>query len=125
MTASDWTMQFLADILGAPVDRPVVLETTALGAAYLAGLQAGLLPKPEIFAKTWKRQKRFMPKMDAATRAQKRAGWAEAVQEASGVKWRRGTAPFLIHGLKAPSRAEHCNARGRGFPSRGFARNHR
>ena len=81
MTASDWTMQFLADILGAPVDRPVVLETTALGAAYLAGLQAGLLPKPEIFAKTWKRQKRFMPKMDEATRAQKRVGWAEAVKK--------------------------------------------
>ena len=76
MTASDWTMQFLADILGAPVDRPVVLETTALGAAYLAGLQAGLLPKPDGFAKTWKRQKRFMPKMDAETRARKsgRAG---------------------------------------------------
>lgn len=81
MTASDWTMQFLADVLGAPVDRPVVLETTALGAAYLAGLQAGLLPKPEIFAKTWKRQKRFTPKMDAETRARKRAGWAEAVKK--------------------------------------------
>ena len=81
MTASDWTMQFLADILGAPVDRPVVLETTALGAAYLAGLQAGLLPKPDVFAKTWKRQKRFTPKMDAETRAQKQAGWAEAVKK--------------------------------------------
>jgi glycerol kinase len=81
MTASDWTMQFLADILGAPVDRPVVLETTALGAAYLAGLRAGLLPKPEGFAQTWKRQKRFMPKMDAETRALKQAGWAEAVKK--------------------------------------------
>ncbi|HEX7110358.1 MAG TPA: FGGY-family carbohydrate kinase, partial [Aestuariivirga sp.] len=81
MTASDFTMQFLADILGAPVDRPVVLETTALGAAYLAGLQAGLLPKPEVFANTWKRQKRFIPRMDTATRAQKRAGWAEAVRK--------------------------------------------
>jgi glycerol kinase len=81
MTASDWTMQFLADILGAPVDRPVVLETTALGAAYLAGLQAGMLPKPEIFAKTWKRQKRFIPKMDMATRTQKWAGWKEAVRK--------------------------------------------
>jgi glycerol kinase len=81
MTASDWTMQFLADILGAPVDRPVVLETTALGAAYLAGLQAGLLPKPEVFAKTWKRQKRFTPQMDAETRARKRVGWAEAVKK--------------------------------------------
>jgi glycerol kinase len=81
MTASDWTMQFLADILGAPVDRPMVLETTALGAAYLAGLQGGLLPMPDVFAKTWKRQKRFVPKMDAETRAQKRAGWAEAVKK--------------------------------------------
>ncbi len=81
MTASDFTMQFLADILGAPVDRPVVLETTALGAAYLAGLQTGLLPKPEVFAKTWKRQKRFTPKMDAAMRAQKRAGWKESVRK--------------------------------------------
>jgi glycerol kinase len=81
MTASDFTMQFLADILGAPVDRPVVLETTALGAAYLAGLQAGLLPKPDVFAKTWKRQKRFVPKMDAEIRTQKRAGWAAAVKK--------------------------------------------
>jgi glycerol kinase len=81
MTASDWTMQFLADILGAPVDRPVVLETTALGAAYLAGFQAGLMPKPEIFAQTWKRQKRFMPKMDAESRALKLAGWVEAMRK--------------------------------------------
>ena len=81
MTASDWTMQFLADILGAPVDRPKVLETTAIGAAYLAGLQAGLLPAPDVFAKTWKRQKRFSPKMDAATRAAKLGGWTEAVRK--------------------------------------------
>ena len=81
MTASDWTMQFLADILGVPVDRPVVLETTALGAAYLAGLQAGLLPKPEIFAKTWKRQKRFLPKKDADARNKKLDGWKDAVRK--------------------------------------------
>jgi glycerol kinase len=62
--------------------RPAhVLEITALGAAYLAGLQAGMLPKPDVFAKMWKRQKRFAPKMDAKTRAQKRAGWAEAVRK--------------------------------------------
>ncbi len=84
MAASGWTMQFLADILGAPVDRPVVLETTALGAAYLAGLQAGLLAKPDVFAKTWKRQKRFNPKMDAAMRAKKLAGWKEAVGKLLG-----------------------------------------
>jgi glycerol kinase len=81
MTASDWTLQRLADILDAPVDRPRVLETTALGAAYLAGLQSGLLPSPEIFAKTWKRQKRFVPKMDARTRERKYAGWQEAVRK--------------------------------------------
>ena len=81
MTASDWTMQFLADILGAPVDRPRVLETTALGAAYLAGLQAGLVPAPGVFAKAWKRDKRFSPKMNTATRAKKLAGWQEAVRK--------------------------------------------
>ncbi len=82
MTASDWTMQFLADILGAPVDRPKVLETTAIGAAYLAGLQAGLLPEPATFAKTWKREKRFTPAMNEEMRARKYAGWRDAVRKA-------------------------------------------
>jgi glycerol kinase len=81
MTASDWTMQSLADILDAPVDRPVVLETTALGAAYLAGLQAGLLPEPAKFAKTWQREKRFAPKMKMAEREKKYAGWKDAVRK--------------------------------------------
>jgi glycerol kinase len=81
MTASDWTMQRLADILDAPVDRPQVLETTALGAAYLAGLQAGLLPKPDVFAKSWKRDTRFTPKMKAAEREAKYAGWQDAVRK--------------------------------------------
>jgi glycerol kinase len=81
MTASDWTMQNLADILDAPVDRPKVLETTALGAAYLAGLQAGLLPPPKQFAKSWKREKRFSPKMKAATRETKYAGWKDSVRK--------------------------------------------
>ena len=58
MTASDWTMQCLADILNAPVDRPKVLETTAVGAAYLAGLKVGLMPEPATFARAWKRDKR-------------------------------------------------------------------
>lgn len=80
MTASDWAMQFLADILDAPVDRPVILETTALGAAYLAGLGAGVLPEPEVFAKTWTLERRFTPTMDAATREAKRAGWRDAVR---------------------------------------------
>ena len=79
MVASDWTMQFLADILGAPVDRPKVLETTALGAAYLAGLQAGLYPPPDKFAKAWKYERRFKPKMRAAERDALYAGWKRAV----------------------------------------------
>jgi glycerol kinase len=74
-------MQNLADILDAPVDRPKVLETTALGAAYLAGLQAGLLPPPQQFAKTWKRDKRFTPKMKASVRDAKIAGWDDAVRK--------------------------------------------
>ena len=51
MTANDWVLQGLADILGAPVDRPKVLETTALGAAWLAGMRAGLYPGPAEFAR--------------------------------------------------------------------------
>ena len=81
MSASDWTMQRLADILDAPVDRPPLLETTALGAAYLAGLQAGLLPEPQRFAKGWKRKTRFMPKMKPALRDAKYRGWQEAVRK--------------------------------------------
>jgi glycerol kinase len=80
MTASDFAMQFLADILAAPVDRPAVQETTALGAAYLAGLAAGVCPPPDDFAKLWKRERRFEPKMDATVRARKWSGWQDAVR---------------------------------------------
>ena len=80
MTASDFAMQFLADILAAPVDRPKVMETTALGAAYLAGLQAGTLPAPAEFAKSWALEKRFTPMLDAATREAKYAGWKDAIR---------------------------------------------
>jgi glycerol kinase len=80
MTASDYTMQFLADILAAPVDRPVFMETTALGAAYLAGLQAGICPDFEGFAATWKLDRRFEPRMDETTRAHKWSGWQDAVR---------------------------------------------
>ena len=79
MAASDVTMQFLADILAAPVDRPAVMETTALGAAYLAGHAAGICPDLAGFAATWKCQRRFTPQMDAAARARKWAGWRDAV----------------------------------------------
>jgi glycerol kinase len=79
MTASDWTMQFLADILGAPVDRPKVTETTALGAAYLAAMQAGVTGGPEEFAKSWALDRRFTPQMDAATRDAKYDRWGKAI----------------------------------------------
>jgi glycerol kinase len=80
MVASDWTMQRLADILAAPVDRPQVLETTALGAAYLAGLQIGFYPEPAEFAKSWSLDKRFTPHMDEPERARKYAGWQDAIR---------------------------------------------
>ena len=80
MVASDWTLQFLADILGLPVDRPKVLETTALGAAYLAGLSAGVCPPPDAFSRGWRLDRRFAPAMDEETRANKRSGWADAVR---------------------------------------------
>ncbi|MCO4317047.1 glycerol kinase GlpK [Phyllobacterium sp. 21LDTY02-6] len=80
MVASDWTMQRLADILDAPVDRPTILETTALGAAWLAGSKAGIWPNRREFAKTWERDTRFTPKMDEKTRKRKIAGWKAAVR---------------------------------------------
>ena len=79
MAASDFTMQFLADILAAPVDRPAVKETTAVGAAYLAGLAAGVCPDLAQFAARWTREHRFTPQMDATTRERKFAGWRDAV----------------------------------------------
>ncbi|SNX67627.1 glycerol kinase [Cereibacter ovatus] len=85
MSASDWTMQFLADIIGAPVDRPVMRETTALGAAWLAGMQAGLYPGPDEFAANWALDRRFEPRMDEATRSTKYARWGRAVQAVMAV----------------------------------------
>jgi glycerol kinase len=79
MSASDWTMQFLADILAAPVDRPTYLETTALGAAYLAGMAAGLYPDPETFAAGWSGERRFEPAMPATERDRKYRGWQDAM----------------------------------------------
>jgi glycerol kinase len=80
MAASDWTMQRLADLLDAPVDRPMIQETTALGAAYLAGLSAGVYPEPSKFADNWRLEHRFKPNMSQATRERKLAGWARAVK---------------------------------------------
>jgi glycerol kinase len=79
MVASDWTMQRLADILDAPVERPVVHETTALGAAWLAGHKAGVWPDAEGFARLWKLDRAFTPALAAAERERKYAGWKRAV----------------------------------------------
>ena len=79
MVASDWMLQRLADILDAPVDRPQVLETTALGAAWLAGQAAGVWPGMEGFAKAWALERQFRPEMAESERARKVAGWRRAV----------------------------------------------
>jgi len=80
MVASDWTMQRLSDLIDAPVDRPTILETTALGAAWLAGSKAGVWPDRKAFAKSWARQRRFEPQMDEKTRSAKIRGWKDAVR---------------------------------------------
>jgi glycerol kinase len=80
MVASDWTMQRLADILDAPVDRPEVLETTGLGAAWLAGQTAGVWPDRDGFAAAWRRDRRFEPGMQPETRRGKLAAWSDAVR---------------------------------------------
>ncbi len=82
MSASDWTMQFLADMLDCPVDRPSVLETTALGAAFLAGWQAGVYASPEDFARTWRLERNFAPSMSQAEREARYRGWRDAVARA-------------------------------------------
>ena len=84
MSANDWTMQFLSDILGVPVDRPKVVETTTLGAAWLAGSRAGLYPDREEFSKIWALDRQFTPSMDEATRERLYKGWKNAVSRTLG-----------------------------------------
>jgi glycerol kinase len=79
MSASDWSMQFLSDIIGAPVDRPKVLETTALGVAWLAGMRAGIYPDQAGFAANWALDRRFDPAMDEAGRERRYLGWQDAI----------------------------------------------
>jgi glycerol kinase len=79
MAASDWTMQFLADILPADIQRPASVETTAWGAAYVAGLTRGLYPDPETMAARWRPERCFTPQMPAAERDERYAGWRRAV----------------------------------------------
>ena len=80
MVASDWTMQFLSDILDVPVDRPTILETTALGAAWLAGWKAGVWPDMKGFSKRWSLERQFNPSMDRLARTRKIRGWHDAIR---------------------------------------------
>ena len=80
MVANDWLCQFLADILERPVERPAVTETTALGAACLAGLEVGLYSSLEAVAAAWRLERRFEPKMSASERQRLYAGWQDAVR---------------------------------------------
>ncbi|MDE2373320.1 MAG: glycerol kinase GlpK [Hyphomicrobiales bacterium] len=79
MSASDWTMQFLADVLDVQVDRPTVRETTALGAALLAGWQAGVVPAPDAFSTIWHLDRSFRPMMPENIRDQRCRGWRDAM----------------------------------------------
>ena len=80
LVANDWAMQFLSDILSLPVERPMVRETTALGAAYLAGLEAGVFRGLEELAELWQRERLFTPSMSEARRQALYAGWQAAVR---------------------------------------------
>lgn len=80
MTANEPAMQFLADILGAPVDRPKNTETTAQGAAWLAGYKAGICPDPAEYAEAWKLDQRFEPQMETKERKQRYDAWQKAVK---------------------------------------------
>jgi glycerol kinase len=79
MAASDWTMQFISNIVPAIVERPGSTETTAWGAAYVAGLARGLYPPPEAMAAKWQLERSFAPQMPAAEREERYAGWRRAV----------------------------------------------
>ncbi|MDX1590042.1 MAG: glycerol kinase GlpK [Oleiphilaceae bacterium] len=79
MVVNDWLMQFLADILNVDVDRPEITETTALGAAYLAGLQSGVFSDLDEIARQWQRNRRFSPEMPPRAREKAYQGWLDAV----------------------------------------------
>ncbi|MCC5960210.1 MAG: glycerol kinase GlpK [Rhodobacteraceae bacterium] len=85
MAANDYAMQFLSDIIGAPVDRPQVLETTALGAAWLAGMRAGVWPDMDEFAKGWAVERQFAPQMNEGPRNARYDRWTRSVNAVLGV----------------------------------------
>ncbi len=80
MVTNNWLLSFLSNILGATIDRPEITETTALGAAYLAGLKAGVYSSTEELAKMWQCEKRFTPSIDNAQRNILYGKWLAAVQ---------------------------------------------
>jgi glycerol kinase len=86
MVVNDWLVQFLADTLGITIERPQVTETTALGAAYLAGLQAGAFDSLEQVADLWHNETQFEPLMPEEARQRLYAGWLEAVGKVLGNK---------------------------------------
>jgi glycerol kinase len=80
MVANDWFLGFLADMLGIPVERPRIMETTSLGAAYLAGRQAGIYGSPDEFAALWQEDSRVEPRLAARERETLLRGWHDAVE---------------------------------------------
>jgi glycerol kinase len=80
MACNDWLMQFLADVIAVPVERPRVTETTALGAACLAGLQAGLFSSLDEMGSRWRCERRFEPAADETERTRRLGGWRNAVE---------------------------------------------
>jgi glycerol kinase len=87
MVVNDWLCQFLADVLDRPVERPAVVETTALGAAYLAGLATGFWRGADEIAAQWRADRRFEPRLRETERVAKLARWREAVDRSKG--WAR------------------------------------
>ena len=88
MVVNDWLMQFLADVIGVTIERPAVTETTALGAAFLAGLQNGLFDSPDQLSELWHRERDFHPRMESKTRDTLVVGWNDALRrvKSSGVE---------------------------------------
>ena len=80
MVANDWFLQFLADVLDTPVERPDKVESTVLGAAYLAGYRAGIVTSTKDIAAAWRREALFEPAMDGAQRERLIRGWKDAVR---------------------------------------------
>ncbi len=85
MVANDWFLQFLSDVLNIPVERPENVESTVLGAAYLAGYQAGVVSSPDAIGELWKRDALFEPAMKADRRERLLAGWNDAVRRVRSV----------------------------------------